>query len=283
MIRMSTTLEKSILSEKLFIVSKLDIDSKLPDTPTLNGILEKEYFPIAASALFTHIELLGLYPVVYEGENDGELIRHVVPKDSNTQMISSHGSNLTFFPHVDNPDLKLRSDVEHWIKTPCPDTLTLFCLRNSENVETSLIKLDDILQDLTPSEIEVLQSPLFTTKRPASFSGSFEIQDLRLLEKDKYGNFLSRFDFHNTLSQCERGYSALESFKKSALDKGKWIHFRLQAGESITFDNQRCLHTRNNFMPLKNGKARWLLRVFGQYSTPCPSTIKDHKYHLKTQ
>ncbi|STO62117.1 hypothetical protein [Haemophilus aegyptius] len=73
---------------------------------------------------------LGVYPVVYEGENEGKLLRHVVPKQGLENQISSYGSNETFFHHVDNPDLRLREeDMFNDVPTYIPDTLTLLCLK----------------------------------------------------------------------------------------------------------------------------------------------------------
>lgn len=81
-----------------------------------------------------------MYPVVYQGENDGRLIRHVVPRVGLETQISFYGSSLDFYPHVDNPDLRLRG--EDGFRSPVPDTLSLLCLRQQDNVATSILKLD---------------------------------------------------------------------------------------------------------------------------------------------
>ncbi|WP_241585973.1 hypothetical protein [Rosenbergiella epipactidis] len=49
----------------------------------------------------------GIWPVVYQGENNGHLIRHVYPSKTAEGKISSQVGKFDFYPHVDNPDLKI--------------------------------------------------------------------------------------------------------------------------------------------------------------------------------
>lgn len=276
--------EKKNLLDKGLILSKLEIDEKLPNTPIEEAYISNSEIPVASQAILRFLQEIDVFPVVYEGENDGKLIRHVVPKSSNSDVISSHGSLLTFFPHVDNPDLKLRYEVNHWISTPCPDTLSLFCLRNQPDVYTSLIKLEDVLSDLSDKTINILKAPNFGVYRPASF-GKDQIvtNQLPLLVENDSGDLISRFDYHNVKSSDEDSSHALEEFKKSVLDRNKWVHYDLKPKECITFDNQKYLHSRNNFTPLGNGNDRWLLRVFGLYQKPLLNmSVNSDIHHLKT-
>ncbi|UOO82033.1 hypothetical protein LVJ83_00710 [Uruburuella testudinis] len=98
------------LKNNAFVVSDIEIDSALPKTLVDIGFLPTELIPTASINLLAYITALGLYPVVYQGENEGRLIRHVVPKKGLENEISSYGSSKTFYPHVDNPDLKLRGE-----------------------------------------------------------------------------------------------------------------------------------------------------------------------------
>lgn len=270
--------------EKGLILSKLQLDQNLPKTPIQEAYIPDSKIPQSSISILSFLDTLGIFPVVYEGENDGNLIRHVVPKLSNSEVVSSHGSLLTFFPHVDNPDLKLRYEMDHWISTPCPDTLSLFCLRNQPDVYTSLIKLDDVLADLSTKAINSLKKPNFSVYRPASFGkDQLVTHDLPLLVQGKTGDIISRFDYHNVKASDEISSYALEEFKQSVLDRSKWVHYDLKPGECITFDNQKYLHSRNNFTPLGDGNDRWLLRVFGLYQKPLfEMTVDNNIHHLKT-
>lgn len=276
--------EKKNLYENSLVLSKLEIDENLPNTPVIEAYLPDSEIPIASKSILKFLEQMDIFPVVYEGENDGRLIRHVVPKASNSDVVSSHGSLLTFFPHVDNPDLKLRYETDHWITTPCPDTLSLFCLKNQPDVFTSLIKLDDVLNDLSDKTINILKAAKFSVYRPASFGkDQLVTHELPLLVENDNGDIISRFDFHNVKSSDDISSYALEEFKRSVLDRSKWVHYDLQPGECITFDNQKYLHSRNNFIPLEDGNARWLLRVFGLYQKPLLNmSINSDIHHLKT-
>lgn len=82
----------------------------LPPTPTLTAFIDESLLSDPLQGLFGHLADFGLYPVVYQGENDGRLVRNVVPRQGMENKISSYGSKYSFLPHVDNPDLCLRSE-----------------------------------------------------------------------------------------------------------------------------------------------------------------------------
>ncbi|WP_156816475.1 TauD/TfdA family dioxygenase [Oceanimonas smirnovii] len=277
--------DKRKLEKECFVSTFLNVDENLLPTPTDTGFVLNQEITNSAISLVSYCVSLSLYPVVYQGENDGRLIRHVVPKRTATEQTSSHGSTKTFYPHVDNPDLRLRGESHTVSITPCPDTLTLFCLRNNEEVTTSLLRLDDVLSDLSDSDIACLYEPNFIVKRPDSFEEqSIRSPELPLLSKDKNGNICSRFDYHNVYSRDRKNIKALEKLRESTRDKSKWLSVTLKPGQALTFDNQRMLHTRNGFKPYHHGKERWLLRVFGLSSPPANDALLEGncKHHLKT-
>lgn len=76
-----------------FSVTNLEIDARLPHTPVESGFIHLELIARSVRELISFNVALGLYPVVYEGENDGQLIRNVCPKKSTQFHISSHGSS----------------------------------------------------------------------------------------------------------------------------------------------------------------------------------------------
>lgn len=265
-----------------FIVSELEIDENLPQTPIETGFVENSIIPKSSINLLGYVYSLGLFPVVYQGENNGRLIRHVVPRIGLEHQISSYGSSLSFYPHLDNPDLRLRGEVN--ARSPVPDTLSLLCLRQQDDVATSLLRLDDILDDLTEDEIKILEEAEFTVDRPASFVEKESIEGLPLLCKNGDGLYVSRFDYHNVRTNSFRHNEVLSKFKKSSLNPKKWISLCLKPGQVVTFDNQRMLHTRNGFKPKFDGTDRWLLRVFGLFEQCSDDYLVDDicKHHLHT-
>ncbi|ODS22651.1 hypothetical protein AB835_13000 [Candidatus Endobugula sertula] len=220
-------------------------------------------------------KFIGLHPVVYYGENDGQLIRNVVPHQDSVDDISSHGSKKTFGPHVDNPDLPLFNNYVRPSVTS-PDKLSLFCVRQDPNVPTGLILLDDVLSRLDHHTIEVLMMPIFKIKRPDSFTTGNKnnvIEQKPILEKDNYGNYVSRFDAHRVFSDYDVGNSAIEAFTKVSLCDDVINSFYMKPGDFLLFKNKRVLHSRRGFTPRFDGKDRWLIRVFGLYKQPHKSVL----------
>lgn len=252
----------------------------LPLTPTSSGFVDETDILETIQSLFSYLSGMKLYPVVYEGENDGRLLRHVVPREGMEKEISSYGSRRSFLPHVDNPDLAIRTEIHRKVPS-CPDTLSLLCLRQQDGVATSIIKLDDVISDLEDKDIKLLQENFFCVSRPASFNKKSNLENVCLLSIDDE-KYISRFDCHNIHSKSLPHQSALEKFKQASLDKSKWIELYLQPTQIITFDNQRVLHTRNCFTPKFDGLDRWLIRVFGLYHQPNASYLvsKDCNHHL---
>lgn len=275
--------DREVLDNNGFVVSELKIDSNLPPTPIQTGFIKNSEIPESVINLLGYVCLLGMYPVVYQGENDGRLIRHVVPRVGLENQISSYGSSLDFYPHVDNPDLRLRGEAGS--RSPVPDTLSLLCLRQQDNVATSILKLDDVLDELSGEEIKLLEEAEFTVNRPASFEKQESIDKLPLLRKGENGLYVSRFDYPNVRASNPKYNSVLEKFKRVSLDPKKWVSLHLKPGQVVTFDNQRTLHTRNGFKPKFDGNDRWLLRVFGLFEK-CPDEYfldASCKHHLHTK
>lgn len=206
------------------------------------------------------------------------------PRKRTQFHISSHGSSLDFFPHVDNPDLPITGEKLPNEIGKCPDTLTLLSLKSQENVFTSLLLLDDILENLSDDEIELLSQPLFDVKRPDSFEkDNVSINNLPLLTKYD-GKYYSRFDYHNISTKDPLSLQVLNKFRQISLNENLWKKFNLKPGEVIIFNNQRTLHTRNKFTSKFDGNDRWLLRLFGLWEKPnTASFVSEHcNHHLKT-
>lgn len=267
-----------------FLIKSLNIDPILPPTPIETGFINESQLQTSILELIAFNISLGLYPVVYEGENNGRLIRHVCPKKSADHQISSHGSALDFLPHVDNPDLPITGEACPENIARCPDTLSLLSLRSQENVYTSLLILDDILCDLSENDLTLLSSNNFIISRPDSFeNSSSSIVNLPILNyADK--KYYSRFDYHNTSSTDPDCLNALNRFKALSLNTKYWRSFNLQPGEVLIFNNQRTSHSRNKFICKFDGYDRWLLRLFGVWDKPHQkSFVSNHcHHHLKS-
>src|SRR5438045_3698492 len=106
------------------IIRNCPRDRDIPPTP-YSGVLSPKSTPVACLVSLSMHSLLGINPVVYEGENDGRLFRHVIPARASGTQKSSHGSKLRFSYHVDNPDLPLSAENVDSVSC-CPEYLSFF-------------------------------------------------------------------------------------------------------------------------------------------------------------
>lgn len=269
---------KASLMSNCFVLWKLPTFEKhkltqTPVMPNYANYCEQKNGKLHGELLRAHLDA-GLHPVVYQGENGGHLIRHVCPMMATENTISSQGGKYDFFPHVDNPDLVITGEPVNPLKGNSPDTLTLLCLRKEEGVSTSLLKLDDVLSQLSPAHVESLAKPQFAVNRPASFDKSREVLGLPVLVNAS-GVWHSRFDWHNVRGMNPDAEIALEALRYVTLEKEHWFNVPLEPGYAVTFLNQRTLHTRNAWQPRYDGTDRWLLRVFGMMTKPLDSQLLD--------
>lgn len=273
------------LNEKKFIIDQIPIDDPLPPTPTRTGYVENKEIPTAAKFLIAYNIGVGLFPVVYEGENDGHLIRHVVPRNGFDRKVSSHGASISFMPHSDNPDLYIPGERHYGTSASSPKTLSLLTLRKQEGVYTSLIKLSDVLEDVPKKHITKLLSNEFSVTRPESFDGEHvTVNKVPVLSVGDDCELVSRYDFHNVKPLTDAAASSLKVFEKSVMDREKWCNLSLEPGQVLIFDNHKTLHTRNAFVPKGNGEERWLIRVFGvEYKIPEGLIAANNcSHHIKT-
>ncbi|GAA3912055.1 hypothetical protein GCM10022405_41590 [Gibbsiella dentisursi] len=276
------------LDEECYIIWKLpQFDTvkltKTPIHPTDADYVESKNSELHGAYLSAHFEA-GLWPVVYQGENDGHLIRHVCPMIQSEDQVSSQGAKYDFYPHVDNPDLHICGETPSKVFGGCPDTLTLLCLRKEPGVNTSLLKLDHIISMLSDDIINILTKPLFTVRRPASFVNASSIEGVPVIV-NKDGIWYSRFDWHNITGMTLEAEAALERMRFITLERELWFDVPLEPGHAVTFLNQRTMHTRNAFAPRFDGTDRWLLRVFGMKIRPPETQLLDPKnclHHLRT-
>ncbi|WP_241640807.1 TauD/TfdA family dioxygenase [Rosenbergiella epipactidis] len=277
-----------ILHSESYIIWKIkDFDThELADTPVKSPdaqLVELKNSDLHGAYLSAHFDA-GIWPVVYQGENNGHLIRHVCPLKTAEGKISSQGGKFDFYPHVDNPDLKITGEDSISNIGNCPDTLTLLCLRAEPGVNTSLLQLDKVIEVLPEDVVQTLSKPLYRVKRPDSFEGSLSVEMVPVLVKSN-DTWYSRFDWHNINGLSAEAEMALEKMRAVTLDKNLWLDIPLHPGEAVTFLNQRTLHTRNSFNPRYDGTDRWLLRIFGLMNRPPISHLLEPHvclHHLRT-
>jgi len=248
-------------AQSVLILRNCPNDRALPPTP-YSGQLSSAQSPIGCQVNLALYQLLGIEPVVYEGENDGNLFRHVVPSRSAAHAKSSHGSRTRFGYHVDNPDLPLNGEPIGSLSA-CPEYLSLFGMRCDPKVSTTLVLTEQVLARLDRSVIDILAQPRFSIRRPASFGAPRETTGLPLIVRAPQGQWLCRFDTENTISADAEGSAAIEALRAVLEKRDLDLPLLLLPGDFLIFKNQQVLHARDAFVPLDDGVDRWLLRLFG--------------------
>ncbi|MDX7988105.1 hypothetical protein FE392_12300 [Xenorhabdus sp. 12] len=95
----SCSMNKNKLNEYDYFIGDIEVDEFLPETPTKTGYIEEEEIKKSILSLIKLNIEIGLYPVVYQGENNGRLIRNVVPKK--VQKIKlAHMAIFMIFSHM---------------------------------------------------------------------------------------------------------------------------------------------------------------------------------------
>ncbi len=255
-------------------------DRDTPPTP-YSGVLSPKSTPIACLVNLSLQSLLGIHPVVYEGENDGRLFRHVIPSRASASQKSSHGSRLRFSYHVDNPDLPLSSEAVGDISC-CPEYLSFVGIRCDPRINTTLVNLDEVLNSLPDSIVHELSLPNFEVRRPDSFaSNRRSTPNLAVLVRGLGNEWLCRFDSENTYGTNTPAAHALDVLR-TMLETRKFDKpHLLLPGDFMIFKNQRVLHARDAFEPQNDDADRWLIRLFAVNSLSRVRLARaDHLYEV---
>ncbi|WP_258197938.1 TauD/TfdA family dioxygenase [Pseudomonas capeferrum] len=262
------------------IIRNCPRDRNIPPTP-YSGVLSPKSTPIACLVSLSFHSVLGINPVVYEGENDGRLFRHVVPARTGASQKSSHGSRLRFSYHVDNPDLPLSSENLGAFSC-CSEYLSFFGMRCDPRINTTLVNIDELINALPAATVRELALPHFEVRRPDSFaSNRRSTPELPVLVRGLGGEWLCRMDCENTQAMNLKAQSALDALK-ALLDSRQFDQpHLLLPGDFMIFKNQRVLHARDGFEPQNDGADRWLIRLFAVNDlSRVRLTRTDHFYEV---
>jgi hypothetical protein len=234
---------------------------KFPDTP-VTGFGEESELAVANAIHFGLIRLLECTPFAVSYENEGRLIRNVVPNPAAAGMTSSWGADSEFFWHSDNPHQPF-GEPGCDPRLYAPQYLTFYAVRNAERVPTELMSIDDAVIRLDDGIRERLMSPEFEVGAPDS-NDEDATESLRLvplLGTDSAGRYRVRFD-RGTTTGCTRAAAAALARWCEVLPTVPAEELVLDTGQFMIFDNYRVLHRRRAFTPGPDATARWLRRCY---------------------
>ena len=246
---------KNRLSRYPFLILRgLPSDENLPPTPMdsrrprVDHFLIGEWFSAAIS------KALG-EPFGMLQQNEGELIQHNSPVKLHETAQSGESSKAELLFHTDGSFLPLT-----------PDYNVITCLRpdQARQAVTSFTSLADILAELPERLRAVLAQPRFLAEG-VEYDYD-EVNDrgnrhhlvplLRGTQEQPY--IFYDQDIHRaTDAESAEALAAL-----NALLESKAKHVKLEAGDTVLFDNRRCVHKRSPFTAQYDGKDRWCMLTY---------------------
>jgi len=234
-----------------------------PDTP-VDGFADEPSLAPTNAIHFGLVQVLGLTPFSVPYENNGCLIRNVVPNPAAAGTASSWGADSEFFWHTDNPHLPfdIRSGDP---RVSPPRYLSFYAVRNDEKVPTELAALEDALQRLEPSMQRWLRAPAFEVGPPDSVNDDVTNTELPLANipilEPTGGSERVRYDRGTVKGIVSDAQAAVEGWA-GILEDVPALPLVMSPGEFLIFDNHRSLHKRKAFTPAARGSERWLRRCY---------------------
>jgi len=246
---------KNRLSRYPFLVLRgLPTDENLPPTPLDSRRPRVDYFLIGEWFSAAISKALG-EPFGMLQQNEGELIQHNSPVKLHETAQSGESSKAELMFHTDGSFLPLT-----------PDYNVITCLRpdQARQAVTSFTSLEDVLAELPGRLRAVLAQPRFLAEGveydydEVNDRGNrhHHVPVLRGTQEQPY--IFYDQDIHRaTDEETAEALAALD-----ALLESKAKHVKLEAGDTVLFDNRRCVHKRSPFAAHYDGKDRWCMLTY---------------------
>lgn len=230
------------------LVRGAPVGTDVPTPPSPGAATDKD--ATSEFVLLTVARALG-QPVGYLPEHGGSLVQDLVPIASAATRQTSTSSAVELEFHTETAFHPFR-----------PRYLLLLCLRGDPAATTLLCDVAEVL-DLLPDDVRrVLHEPRFVTGVDESFTDGSTAPP-RAPSPILSGN-PSRptlvFDadlMHGTDPEARRAVDTLAS-----LSREHRLGLRLERGDLLVVDNDRCIHGRSAFAARFDGTDRWLQRTF---------------------
>ncbi|BBI98684.1 taurine catabolism dioxygenase [Ferrigenium kumadai] len=260
-----------VLGAPYFHMKQVFVPADLPDTPESFTPVPDGAGSVAgrAAALAVH-GFLGKETVSYGSENDGALFVNLVPLPGEGRFADKSKSGMR--GHTEAVTFPFSGDVDaHDPRiAPSPDILTLVGLRNPNSVPTTVMVLEDVLAELSPTDIAELKKSQYSLTAQLTFiSGMKEIlgdvhtaNDEPVL-KDVPPLTIVRYSHSSVLPTDEGGAAQTASDNFEAACNKVVIRVVIEPGDVLVVSNRLCLHGRGVVGEGVGGEARWLLRTYG--------------------
>lgn len=243
------------------VLKNLPMQADLPATP-VTGFGDEPELAVMNAVHLGLIRLMNTTPFAVDFENNGRLIRNVVPNPAAAGATSSWGSDSEFFWHSDNPHQPFGAPGSD-PRLYAPKYLTFVAVRNEEQVPTELAAMEDVVVRLDDTTRDRLMAHEFEVGAPASTVDDMTrpLKDTAVLDFDADGRYRVRYDRGTTIGLTKDATEALEGWC-TVLGTVPAEELLLEPGMFLALDNYRALHRRRAFMPKPGADARWLRRCY---------------------
>jgi alpha-ketoglutarate-dependent taurine dioxygenase len=251
---------------------------EIPPTPA-TSIIDDSVTPDSVKVLREYGSILG-YPVSYVQEQNGRLIKNLVPVHKTEYQQISTSSKVELEMHTESSFHPFR-----------PSYVLLLCLRGDEAVATTYADDFDIVPKLSNEAISILQKKWFTTQIDQSFrsDGQPDVHiHTPILEKTNTDWMVWKITYDSwfmkavgdgsdeSRSQAER---ALQEMRDAVNSSTKEVV--LKTGDLLVINNDCTVHGRKPFQPRYDGTDRWVQRMLAIREMPPSEHIDGHMITTK--
>lgn len=196
-------------------------------------------------------------------ENKNSSVTHITP------VAHSPKSFKSLRGHTDGAFLSLPGDASSGALL-IPELIILFCIRNPEQIATTLYPLDNIKKHLSATTIAQLRQEKFHIDVQDGWSlpsgYKTHLMPKSILANSENVDYV-RFSHSQVLPLSKQANQAFQEMI-GALEPSE-LKIELAPGDLLVIHNQRCIHGRSSAPTMNSSPVarRWLLRFYGK-STP---------------
>lgn len=183
-------------------------------------------------------------PFALSSAQTGHLVNHIVPVAGTETYVSATSSTEELTWHTEEAGFRFR-----------PDHLAFVCLRNPQQVPTTIGLVGDLVLD--PRVEEVLRQPLFGMPQVGAEE---RVEYAPVLYGTKDRPYLSADSVYMTPAPGDSAAAKALAVLSAAVDTALQP-FVARPGDMYFLDNHQAVHGRPAFLPRYDGTDRWLLRV----------------------
>ncbi len=235
------------------VISGLPLRQDLEPTPTGWDMALKTGAGLREEVVLTLLSAGLGEPFAWGDQQNGRIVHDVCPAPGKETSETSGSSTAPLSLHTEDAFHQCRCDY-----------VALYCLRNQEQVGTTVVRADRL--DLPARLSGILSEKRFHHRPDQSHVGP-QGHSSGAVDRDAilFGPAESRYlriDFDDTCAADEDDVEAKEAIAELyTYVTGALERVVLEPGDAIFLDNYRVIHGREPFQPRYDGTDRWLKRV----------------------